>query len=388
MKKIKIHILVWVSYFLYTYVSDFILGQVPNIYVYTALFLTHNVFIFYSAAYCLSKSSFSTWVSSFKTILRFIVGFLSFAAIKLLYRIYLVPLLAPQFPKISNYFSLATETVQWYLYIFLYALGYHYMMTSTRKEKQLRKMAQLNQQEAERNHQLQTKNLALEIATLSLNRDKLRNEQQHLQIEYAFLRSQINPHFLHNTLNFFYSKSLSGNTQELSEAILILSEIMRYSLQKEETGTKEVPLADELEHIYNVIKINQLRFNNSLNIVFNTPANTENIHIIPLVLITLVENAFKHGDLNNPAFPLEINLEITENRQLKFMVINKKKTGPKELSNGIGINNIRRRLDIAYPGHYHLDTTDNTDQYGATLTINYSKLQPQTELPRASVIEH
>ncbi len=387
MKNIKIHILVWVSYFLYTLISDFILGDFSNFYVYVVLFLTHNVFIFYSVVYCLKKASFNNFTDSLNTVLLFVAGFSSFAIVKFLYRVYLVKLLVPEIPPVASYFRLSVETAQWYLYIFLYALGYTYMINSIQKEKQLREMAQLNQMEAETNHRLQKENLNLEIAALSSRQEKLKNEQQHLQTEYAFLRSQINPHFLHNTLNFFYAKSLSGNTQELSESILILSDIMRYSLQKEETGTQEVSLDDEILHIRNVIKINQLRFDNRLNIQFTITGNTTNVRIIPLVMITLIENAFKHGDLNNPAFPLEIQILVT-GIQLQCTVINNKKNGPRELSNGIGLNNIRRRLQIAYPGHCRLETTDGNTQFKATMTIDMHNDNRQAVLTPADATDH
>ena len=199
-------------------------------------------------------------------------------------------------------------------------------------------------------------------------------EEQALQLEYEksqanfkFLKAQINPHFLHNTLNFLYAKSLPYS-EELSEGILTLSDIMRYALNEGNTKSGKVPLNDELEHMGNVIKINQLRFSNKLQVVFEKEGNTDNVQIIPFVLITLVENAFKHGDLIHPGHPLTIRLKMNGN-QLSFYCSNKKKIGLKELSTGIGLENITKRLELTYGSDFSLDINDEPDFYATTLNI-------------------
>ena len=96
---------------------------------------------------------------------------------------------------------------------------------------------------------------------------------------------------------------------------------------------------------------------------------TDGLTIISFVLITIVENAFKHGDLNNQEAPIEINVQVKGNK-LKFSCRNKKKTGPKELSTGVGLDNIRKRLDIAYGDNYHLDIKDEPGFYTTELTID------------------
>src|SRR5215203_216197 len=189
-----------------------------------------------------------------------------------------------------------------------------------------------------------------------LEAQKMQLEVEKSQANFNFLKAQINPHFLHNTLNFLYAKSLPYSP-ELSEGILTLSDIMRYALSEGNARDGKAPLKDEIEHVWNVIKINQLRFSNKLNVNFNVEGLTEGITIIPFVLITIVENAFKHGDLMDQQHPIHVMLEV-ENSRLVFRCGNKKKSGPKELSTGVGLDNIKKRLDLAYGSHYQLNITD------------------------------
>ncbi len=220
--------------------------------------------------------------------------------------------------------------------------------------------------------------IALLISYLTTLRDEKKQrkilEQQKLQLEieksqanFNFLKAQINPHFLHNTLNFLYAKSLPYSS-ELSEGILTLSDIMRYALSEGNAIDGKAPLKDEIEHVRNVIKINQLRFSNKLKVDFVVEGVVNGATIIPFVLITLVENAFKHGDLKSMEDPISIHLKI-EGNKLNFICRNKKKSGPKELSTGIGLDNIRKRLELAYKSNYRFEITDDAGFYTTQLTI-------------------
>lgn len=199
-------------------------------------------------------------------------------------------------------------------------------------------------------------------------------EQQKIELEmektYAnlnFLKAQINPHFLHNTLNFLYAKSLPYST-ELSEGILTLSDIMRYALSETNLKDGKAALKDEVEHVRNVISIHQLRFSNNLQVNFEVTGVLNGTTIIPFVLITIVENAFKHGDLKDAAHPIDVKLAV-EHNSIRFYCHNKKKAGPKELSTGIGLDNIKKRLDLAYQDRYTLIIKDEPDFYTTQLTI-------------------
>jgi LytS/YehU family sensor histidine kinase len=221
--------------------------------------------------------------------------------------------------------------------------------------------------------------ISLLLAYLTYLRDEKKRqkvlEEQKMQLEVEkssanlnFLKAQINPHFLHNTLNFLYAKSLPYSP-ELSEGILTLSDIMRYALSEGNARDGKAPLKDEIEHVWNVIKINQLRFSNKLNVEFTVNGSVETLHIIPFVLITIVENAFKHGDLKSQENPIVINLTVKGN-SLKFSSRNKKKSGPKELSTGVGLDNIKKRLELAYGSGYHFNIKDEPEFYTTELTID------------------
>ena len=200
-----------------------------------------------------------------------------------------------------------------------------------------------------------------------LEAQKLQLEIEKSQANLNFLKAQINPHFLHNTLNFLYAKSLPYSP-ELSEGILTLSDIMRYALSEGNAKDGIAPLKDEIEHVRNVIKINQLRFGNNLNVNFEVTGVVGDVKIISFALITLVENAFKHGDLKKQEYPIDIKLNVDGNR-IYFYCRNKKKSGPKELSTGIGQENIKNRLDLAYGDRYSFRVKDEPEFYTTELTI-------------------
>ncbi|HEX7691535.1 MAG TPA: histidine kinase [Sediminibacterium sp.] len=200
-----------------------------------------------------------------------------------------------------------------------------------------------------------------------LEKQKMELEVQNTQANFNFLKAQINPHFLHNTLNFFYAKALPLSA-ELSEGILCLSDIMRYALNEGSKDEKAL-LKDELEHLGNVIRINQLRFSNNLYVQFDVEGEVGGAMIVPFVLITIVENAFKHGDLKNWESPIIIKLRI-EGKRLYFYCRNRKKSGFKEISTGIGLQNILRRLDIVYGKNYLYKVHDEAEFYTTELTID------------------
>lgn len=193
-------------------------------------------------------------------------------------------------------------------------------------------------------------------------------ERQMTAAELSAIKYQINPHFLFNSLSFIYSKTVPLS-EEVSNAVLLLSEIMRYALGKEEDANGKVDLARELAHMKNVIAINQMRFNHKLNIQYAEQIDNPKAKITPLVLITLVENAFKHGDLSDPANPLILQVEVDADR-LHVYICNKKKKGPKELSTGIGLNNVRQRLELMYGKAHHFAIRDDGPFYITDLTIN------------------
>jgi two-component system, LytTR family, sensor kinase len=240
------------------------------------------------------------------------------------------------------------------LKIFSYSLSavFHIIVTLT--------IAAIARQLDEKRYQARNQKL-LEERTFKLEREKM-------QADYLFLKAQINPHFLHNTLNFLYARSLPLS-QELSEGILTLSEIMRYSLDNHEDGNGKVLLSHEIEHVHNIIRMQQLRFENTLQVQFKLSGEPDGQRILPFILITLVENAFKHGDLKSTGNPVKIELEVGADGRMHFICSNRKKTGPKELSTGIGLDNTRKRLELAYGENYSLFIKNQRDIFTVDLTI-------------------
>ncbi len=186
------------------------------------------------------------------------------------------------------------------------------------------------------------------------------------QAELTNLKKQISPHFFYNTLNFFYAQSVQYS-ENLSRGILLLSEIMRYAIKDDDEEGK-VHLNKEVAQIQNYVELNQLRFDNQLHVQLEIKGNLEYRRIVPLILLTFVENAFKFGDLSNPTHPLLIEISVKENH-LTFKTYNKKCSEAKKQSGGIGLSNTRRRLLLAYPNRHKLTTSDEGDFFSLTLHL-------------------
>lgn len=212
------------------------------------------------------------------------------------------------------------------------------------------------------------KKIILELENFKL-RDKMKSadlENRLMQAKNAYFQSQLNPHFLFNTLNFIYNSVRKVSNQGAS-AILLLSEMMRYSLS--DTGVDgKVSLCDETEHIKNFITLNQFRFDKNLNVIFNLKGSFKNQKIIPLVLISFVENIYKHGDLVDEASPALINLSCLQH-VLELNCINKKNKSFNSKGWGIGIENAKARLDSYYRDKYDLKIIEDEDNYEMLLVI-------------------
>lgn len=193
-----------------------------------------------------------------------------------------------------------------------------------------------------------------------------------IQNELNFLQAQINPHFLFNTLNLFYVRLLPNDT-DTANGILYLAEIMRYALKHPYTIKKNmVPLIDEISQIQNVVAINSMRLKGKMYLDFKVDGNPENIYVPPFILITLLENLFKHGAVHDPIFPSTVSLQIDEAGVLEFSTYNKKIGGLKDPSTGIGLDNIKKRLDFIYQDKYTLETNDDGIFYSTKLIMDTS----------------
>ena len=185
--------------------------------------------------------------------------------------------------------------------------------------------------------------------------------------ELSLLKSQINPHFLFNTLNNIYSL-VYNKSDEAPEAVMKLSSIMRYVLF--DANAEKVPLEQEIEYLVSFVELQKLRFKQPGFIIMEIEGNTEGIDIAPMLLIPFVENAFKHGSKNHqPGIIIDLH---AENHLIRFMVSNyiRNDLPPVEKqSGGLGLSNIQRRLELIYAGKYSLDIKEEDEQFKVNLLI-------------------
>jgi two-component system, LytTR family, sensor kinase len=182
-------------------------------------------------------------------------------------------------------------------------------------------------------------------------RNRVLTENQY-KIKLKYLKTQIQPHFFFNTLNNLYALSLE-QSDKVPDVIIKLSKLMEYVLYDIE-GTKFVPLIKELDYIQNYIEIEKLRFENVM-VSINLESDIDNVYVPPLLLISLIENAFKHGGINNEALKIKINCKITPENKLVFEIINNFAHSQNENSkNGIGLSNTKKRLKLIFKNDYQL----------------------------------
>jgi sensor histidine kinase YesM len=194
-------------------------------------------------------------------------------------------------------------------------------------------------------------------------------EAARAQAELRNLRNQINPHFLLNTLNNIYALT-AFDTAKAQETIQELSKMLRHILYDYQQPT--VPLQDELEFLENYVKLMRIRLPETVGVTFNTDISDSNIVIAPMIFISLVENAFKHGI--SPTEPSFIRINISADKHFIHCEIqnsNHPKTDADNSGHGIGLQQVQRRLELAYPDHYTWlkGTKENNTIYYSIITI-------------------
>lgn len=196
-------------------------------------------------------------------------------------------------------------------------------------------------------------------------------EKEKLIAELNFMKAQIHPHFLFNTLNNLYVLTLQ-KSEKASETVLKLSEMLDYMLYK--CNENMVTIAEEIQLIQNYIDLEQLRYGNRLELVFNKNIDYPQTQIAPLILVSLIENAFKHGASGSVIIP-KIKIEIVvENEQLLFSIYNTKPTHvQKDTTNfkkGIGLVNTKTQLQLIYPNEHSIEIIEDKTSYNVKLQIN------------------
>lgn len=351
------HLYAWFFYVLFTFLVNTFTR--PDI---TLLHVVFNLLpfcaTFYITLYCLNyyKTKGVYW-----SIASFFIVFIVMGLIGYVYIYVMLPLFNIKLYSESDIRYFFQEAILGYVKYFAFAMLYFYIEQHLKKEK----LIHFLQQEK---LQLEKQKMQNELENAILKQQELKSQQEKLQYEYAFLRAQINPHFLHNTLNVLFSQALSVSP-ELADNILKLSSIMRYSLENLEQENGKVSIKKELDQLQTLIEINNLRFGNSKTIEYRIKGEINEQMVPPLSLITIVENAFKYGDLKDAENPLEIQVTLSPDK-LDFCCKNKKKKkGVLFSSLNIGITNLSKRLDIAFKDKYLMKATDEKDFYIFELTI-------------------
>jgi two-component system, LytTR family, sensor kinase len=194
-------------------------------------------------------------------------------------------------------------------------------------------------------------------------------EQEKLNSELALLKNQVSPHFFFNTLNNIYSL-IEINRKDAQEAVLSLSKMMRYMLYESEQGNTK--LSREIDFMKVYIDLMKLRITDKVNLTVDFPEKFDDIDIPPLLFIPFIENAFKHGvSVRNNAF-IRIGL-FREGELIRFTAansINQVRNGVPEADSGIGLENVRKRLALLYPGRHELKISDDGTAYSVDLKIH------------------
>ncbi|MGE0770699.1 MAG: sensor histidine kinase [Cyclobacteriaceae bacterium] len=200
-----------------------------------------------------------------------------------------------------------------------------------------------------------------------VQRDELQKLRiENLNTELQYLRQQINPHFLFNTLNTIYFQ-ISKENAEARETLHKFSEMLRYPLY--ECNGATVPLSKEVSYLSHYVDLQRLRRDSGYEVTFEHDVSEPDAQVYPLLMLPFVENAFKHGSHFDDK-PNVVRISIVQRMQnLELEVVNTRPSGTPAGSGGIGLANTRRRLELLYQDRFHLDTRDENGVYHVKLRI-------------------
>lgn len=204
---------------------------------------------------------------------------------------------------------------------------------------------------------------------ISTEREKLTLQKEHLETELKYLKSQINPHFLFNTINSIYVL-IHKNPDLAAEALASFSDLLRYQLY--ECNDAYIPLRKELDFIEGFIELERLRLDEQqTELYFDIHQQVDSsLQIAPFVILPFVENAFKHvsKEKNRTNF-IRMQLAVCEQKVVYLDIENSNGQGSSEVSSGIGLTNVRRRLELLYPGKHELLVTETAATYHVKLKL-------------------
>lgn len=347
-KSFLLHLICWILFITYELsLVYYNFGKVEHPYVYFAYYCL-NIALFYA----------TVWILNFtfrQTPTRYMWGFAAFVVLFTVYLVlktlvdYLVTSPQPHYKNAPGYIqNFFVRNIMRGIYFEILATFYW----SANHISFFRNQAI----DAEREH-------------LLLEKQKAELETQLTRSQNAYLQQQINPHMLFNALNFVYN-SAQKYSDDAAECIWLLSEIMRFSFEEADSDGK-IKLDIEVEQIGNLIAINRYRFKEPLDIQVKMDGDFSRHKIIPLILLTLTENIFKHGNLTEMNSPAILKLTTDKNGQLTFYSRNlkKSKNGHVRQRKAVGLENIRLRMDSFYKDNYKLEVNEPGDFYELTLSL-------------------
>jgi len=337
------HVLAWIVYFSLTNLNYYLGsgGETLFLSIFLHMFLAGGIIfygnVFFVCPYFLPKKQYLGQILGV-LLLIFIFGISRYAL-----DFYLLPALGTKFPLYVSLDRAFLYDTGWFaIQYLLLSFGYWFTLNSIKMEQQKRRIVQ-------------------QLADY---------ERKINQLEMDFLRQQISPHFMYNVLSSVYTK-LNKHSPELAESIILLSELMSYST-KVSKSNEEVLLEEELENIERFIALEGFRYDNNIHINYTvTGFPDSNDSILPLLLLTFIENSFKYGERNNPERPIEISISIDDN----YLIFNCKNyiqrisTG-KIKKNSVGLSNTKRRLEITYPNSHELIINNNNNTFSVYLKLS------------------
>jgi sensor histidine kinase YesM len=353
LKKHRLHLVLWLIFILY---ESVVIGLITGVFGNPLTYITHYtiiLFLFYiHANYSLPLALRNTKAAVWKLPLIICIEIVAFILIsnfmdKLLVDSHFIEL---------KYFSLTYKNSLTYLYRGIYFMGFstgYYFIRRYNKEK------------------IKTNELEKQRLNDIIYRQK--SEQELSKAQNAFLKAQINPHFLFNTLDFIYHNIVSLSPTA-ADTVITLAEMMRYAIDSDKMGDF-IPLGDEIDQVENLLYLNQIRKNHELGFLLQYDEEVREIYLIPLVLLTMVENIFKHGNLTERGHNALVSIYLEDGAlfiETDNLIDNKKKVA----GNHMGLSNIQHRLKYAYGNdiifNYH---TDGTNHFKVQLGIPFSQLK-------------
>ena len=211
-------------------------------------------------------------------------------------------------------------------------------------------------------------NIAIKLFFKSFRDEEMLKELEHqrLQSELEYLKYQINPHFFMNTLNNIHAL-VDIDTGKAKSTIVELSKLMRYVLY--EASNKTILLSREVQFLKNYIALMSLRYTNKVSIQMDFPAEVPEVQIPPLLFVSFVENAFKHGVSYRSESFIHVLIQLDEGNRLSFRCSNSNNGSADEQHHGIGLENIRKRLRLLFGNDYTLSITEEEHKFDVLLII-------------------